>query len=55
MGNRILEEIASIATLIVGVAIIAVLVSKKSDTANAIKAAGSSFDSIISAAVKPVL
>lgn len=53
--NRIVEEIASIATAIVGVAIVAVLVSKQSQTANAIKQAGTSFDSIISAAVKPVL
>lgn len=54
MGNRIVTEIASIAAMIVGVAIIAVIVSKKADTANVVTNAGKAFANIVSAAVKPV-
>jgi len=48
------EQIVTIAVAIVGVAILAVLVSKQSNTANVITAAGSSFSNAISAAVSPI-
>ena len=54
MGNRIVTEIVSIATMIVGLAIVAVIVSEKSGTAGVIKNAGSALANVISAAVKPV-
>ncbi len=54
MGNRILTEIASIAAMIVGVAIIAVLVGKNAKTAEVISNAGDAFSKIVAAAVKPV-
>jgi hypothetical protein len=43
-----------ILTAIVGVAIVAVLVSKQADTANVLGSAGKSFAGIIGAAVAPV-
>jgi hypothetical protein len=54
MGNRIVEEIASIIASIVGLAIVAVLVSQKSSTANVITSAGKSLADVLGAAVKPV-
>ena len=54
MGDKILTEIASIAAMIVGLAIIAVLVSSKAQTGNVISAAAKGFASDIGAAVKPV-
>jgi hypothetical protein len=52
--DRILTDIVSVAVMIVGLAIIAVLVSQKANTADVIKAAGSALASDIGAAVKPV-
>lgn len=52
--NRIGEEIATIAVAIVGVAILAVLVSKKADTANVIGAAGKAFSGALGVAISPV-
>jgi cephalosporin-C deacetylase-like acetyl esterase len=52
--NRVGEEIATIAVAIVGVAILAVLVSKKADTANVIGAAGKAFGGALGVAVSPV-
>lgn len=54
MGSKIVDEIASILAAVVGLAIIAVIVSQKSDTSNVITSAGKSFASILGAAVKPV-
>lgn len=53
MGN-VGEQIVTIATAIVGVAIIAVIVSRNSNTANVITAAGASFSQALSTAVSPV-
>lgn len=52
--NRIGEEIATIAVAIVGVAILAILVSKKADTGNVITAAGKAFSGALGVAISPV-
>lgn len=52
--NATTEMLASIALAIVGVAIIAVLVSKKSNTAAVIQATGSAFANSLGVAVAPV-
>jgi uncharacterized membrane protein len=54
MGDKAITSAVLVLTAIVGVAIVAVLVSKQSDTANVLGAAGKSFSSIIGAAVAPV-
>lgn len=54
MFNRVFTDVLAVATAIVGLAIIAVLVSKKADTANVLKAAGDALSKNIGAAVKPV-
>jgi len=54
MSDRIITDIVTIATAIVGLAIIATLVSTKANTANTITAAGSAFDSVLKAAVSPI-
>lgn len=48
------EAIVTIATAIVAVALLAVLVSKKSNTAAVIQAAGSAFGNSLAVAVSPV-
>lgn len=48
------EPIVTIAVAIVGVAILAVLVSQKSNTAGVLAAAGSAFANSLSAATGPV-
>lgn len=48
------EAIVTIATAIVGVAILAVLVSQKSNTSNVIQAAGSAFSNALGIAEAPV-
>ncbi len=53
MSEQLFTSLVSIATAIVGVAIIAVLVSKKADTANVINAAGSAFGYDLGVAVNP--
>ena len=52
--NKAWEQIASIFIAITGVAIVAVLVSKKSDTAAVIQASGSAFGNSLGVAVSPV-
>lgn len=52
--NNALEPIVTIAVAIVGVAILAVLVSQKSNTAGVLAAAGSAFSNSLSAATGPV-
>jgi hypothetical protein len=52
--GRVGEEIATIATAIVGVAILAVLVSRRADTANVIRSAGGAFSQALATAVSPV-
>jgi hypothetical protein len=52
--NQALASIVSVATAIVGIAIIAVLVSQRAQTSNVISSAGKAFSSAISAATAPV-
>lgn len=52
--NSAMESIVTIAVAITGVAILAVLVSKKSNTAAVIQAAGSAFGNSLAVAVSPV-
>jgi hypothetical protein len=54
MGDQAITGVIAVLTAIVGVAIVAVLVSQKSQTAGVISAGGSAFSSILSAAVSPV-
>jgi hypothetical protein len=53
MGDQLIASVVTVATAIVGLAIIAVLVSNKASTANVIKSAGSAFASDLSAATNP--
>lgn len=52
--NATTEAIVTIATAIVGVALLAVLVSKKSNTAQVIQAAASGFGNSLAVAIAPV-
>lgn len=52
--NSILSGIVTIAVAIIGVAIVATLVSKNADTSNVIKSAGSAFSGALHAATGPV-
>jgi hypothetical protein len=52
--NDVVSGVITVATAIVGVAILAVLVSNRANTAGVIKAASSGFAQSIGAAVSPV-
>lgn len=52
--NATTEAVVTIAVAITGVALLAVLVSKKSNTAAVIQAAGSAFGNSLGVAVAPV-
>lgn len=52
--NSMTEALVTVATAIVGVAIISVLVSKKSNTANVIQAAASGFSNALGVSISPV-
>lgn len=52
--SNIWEAIGSIAAAIVGVAILSVLVSQRSNTANVLRAAGGAFSQALGTAVSPV-
>lgn len=54
MSEQLFTSLVSIATAIVGVAIIAVLVSKNANTAGVINAAGQAFGFDLGVAVSPV-
>ena len=54
MGDKIITNIVTVLVAIVGVAIVAVLVSKQADTANVLTAGGKAFSGILGAAVSPV-
>lgn len=54
MGDHLITSIVTVLTAIVGVAIIAVLVSQKANTANVITSAGQAFANDVTAAVAPV-
>lgn len=49
-----MEKIVTIAVAVVGLATLAVLVSRNANTAGVIKAGGSSFAEVLRAAVSPV-
>ena len=52
--NNITESIVTILVAIIGVAILAVIVSRKSNTAGVIQAAASGFGNILGVAVNPI-
>jgi hypothetical protein len=52
--GKFAEDAVLIATAVVGLATIAVILSKKADTANVITAAGTALSTDIGAAVKPI-
>jgi len=52
--NSTISAIVQIATAIVGVAILAVLVSRQSNTSGVIKSAGDAFSGALTAAVSPI-
>lgn len=54
MGREVFEPIITIVSGIIAVAIIAVLVSQKSNTSGVFAAAGGAFSNALSAAVSPV-
>ena len=54
MTDQLFNTIMTIATAIIGVAILAVLVSRQSNTAGVITSAGSAFANMLSAATGPV-
>jgi hypothetical protein len=53
MGERLFDGLMAILTAIIGVAIIAVIVSNKSATGNVLKTGGQAFAGIIGAALTP--
>ena len=53
-SDSFISAAVTILTAIVGVAILATLVSSKSQTSQVIKAAGDSFSGILSAALSPI-
>jgi hypothetical protein len=54
MNNQMFEPIVTVLAGIVGLALVAVLVSQKSNTSGVFAAAGGAFSNAISAAVSPV-
>jgi hypothetical protein len=52
--NSVSEQVVTVAVAIVGVATLAVLVSRNSNTAGVIQAAGSAFSNALSVAVSPI-
>lgn len=54
MGSKLIDGIVSIAVAIIGIAIIAVLVSKSANTAGVIANAGNAFKGILGAATAPI-
>ena len=54
MGEHLVTGLLTVATAIVGVAIIAVLVSRNAQTGQVIQSAGSAFAADLAAAVSPI-
>lgn len=54
MTDQLISGIVTVATAIVGIAILAVLVSRQSQTPQVLSAAGSAFSNAIGAAVSPI-
>lgn len=52
--NNVIEPLVTIAAAVVGLAIIAVLVSKNAQTTQVIGATGSAFSNVLSAATGPI-
>jgi cell shape-determining protein MreC len=52
--NSMTEAVVTILTAVIGVAIISVLVSRKSNTTGVLQAGGNAFSSILGVAVSPV-
>lgn len=52
--SQMTETVVTIATAIVGVALLALIVSRRSNTAGVIQAAGSAFGNALGVAVSPV-
>lgn len=52
--NNMTESVVTIATAIIGVAILAVIVSQRSNTVGVIRAAGNAFSGALGTAVSPV-
>lgn len=53
--NDVLKTFVEIAGLIVGVAIVAVLVSQRANTANVISSTASGFSDVLKTAISPVM
>lgn len=54
MSEQLITSVVTVLTAIVGVAIIAVLVSKNANTSGVIQAGGSAFSSALGTALSPV-
>jgi len=54
MGDQLISSVVTVATAIVGLAIIATLVSKNANTSGVISAGGTAFSGALSAAEAPV-
>jgi hypothetical protein len=54
MGDKAITGLVAIITAIIGVAIIAVLVSNQSNTSGVLSAGGNAFSNILKTAVSPV-
>ena len=54
MGDQLISSVVTVLTAIVGVAIIAVLVSKKANTSGVISAGGNAFSQALGTAVGPI-
>lgn len=54
MGNQLVNSVVTVATAIIGVAIIAVLVSRNANTTGVISAGGNAFSNALSVAEAPV-
>jgi hypothetical protein len=52
--DRIMETVGTVAAGVIGVAILAVLVSNRAQTGNVLAAAGGAFSNVLSAATAPV-
>lgn len=52
--DRITEAVVTVGSLIIGVAILSVIVSRRSNTAGVLNAAGSAFSGALATAVSPV-
>lgn len=55
MGDQLISSVVTVATAIVGLAIIAVLVSKNANTSQVVTASGNAFSSSLLAAEAPVV